>query len=308
MAGSESTALRFVKTDRGVHGDPLVSIAIPAYSPRFFGASLDSALAQTYGAIEIVVCDDSPGSEIEAVAHERTARFPVRYKRNPVRLGPRGNFTRCLEAARGEFVKLLCDDDLLEPECIASLLDAFRRAPDIALATSLRRRIDERGTQLEDQPATVPIVAEDSIVAGPTLANAMIMAGLNTVGEPSTTLFRRADLLEQAPGYFCFGDEPGHGIIDMVSWAALLLKGDAVYLNRRLSSFRIHEGQRQHDPAKAARNAASIRSLQAAWLELGLDRRLRPDELLVKPFPLDNGADWRAQPVLGFAARRIAAG
>jgi glycosyltransferase involved in cell wall biosynthesis len=308
MAGLEPAPDGFTKRDRQVHDDPLVSILIPAYNPGFFTASFDSALAQTYGNIDILICDDSPGPEIEAIVRARASRFPVRYERNPTRLRPRGNFTRCFERARGEFVKFLCDDDLLAPTCVASLLDSFRHAPDIALATSRRKRIDESGRALQDQPATMPIVAEDTVIAGPTLANAMIMVGLNTIGEPSTVLFRKADLLDQAPEYFRFDGEAGHGIIDMVTWTALLLKGDAVYRNEALSSFRIHPGQRQRDPAKWQRNVDSIRGLQAVWLALKVHQRVPPDLLLTKPFPPLRGVDWRIQPVLGFAARPVAAG
>lgn len=153
----------------------------------------------------------------------------------------------------------------------------------------------------------MPIVDEDAVVAGPALANVMIMAGLNTIGEPSTVLFRKADLLDQAPRYFRFDGVAGHGIIDMVTWAALLLKGDAVYRHDALSSFRVHAGQRQHDPAKVQRNVDSIRSLQAAWLDLRLHQRLQRDVLWTKPFPPARGLDWRKQPVLGFAARPVAA-
>ncbi|HEX5864037.1 MAG TPA: glycosyltransferase [Casimicrobiaceae bacterium] len=302
MAGLEVAPGGFTKRHRRLRTDPLVSILIPAYNARFFPACLDSALAQTYDNIEIVICDDSPGREIEAIARARASRFPVRYEPNAARLRPRGNFTRCFERARGEFVKFLCDDDLLAPDCVAALLDAFRRAPDITLATSRRRRIDAHGQDLGDQPATAPIVAEDAVLAGHTLANAMIMAGLNIVGEPTTALFRKIDLLDQAPEYFRFDGEAGHGIIDMVTWAALLLKGDAVYLCERLSSFRNHAGQRQRDPAKAQRNVESIRRLHAAWRDLKLHERLRPDVLLTKPYPPQRGMEWRAQPLLGFAA------
>jgi hypothetical protein len=124
------------------------------------------------------------------------------------------------------------------------------------------------------------------------------MAGLNTVGEPTTVLFRKADLLDQAPDYYRFNGAHGHGIVDMVTWSALLLKGDAVYLTESLSAFRIHAAQRQHDPASTQRNIASIRGLQAAWLELKLFEKVPPHLMLVKPFPPHADSDWRLQPVL----------
>ena len=304
--GAEHLAgLALTKPDRRVRGDPLVSILIPAYTPSFFAACLDSALAQTHRNVEIVICDDSRGPEIEDIVRAHARGGEIRYLRNEIRLGPRGNFTRCIELARGEFIKFLCDDDLLAPTCIAALLDAFRRAPDITLATSRRQRIDGNGSPLADIPATTPIVDENAVIAGYALANAMIVAGLNTIGEPSTVLFRKSDLLDQAPEYFRFAGVAGHGIIDMVTWSALLLKGDAAYLCGRESAFRSHPGQRQHDPAKLERNVASIRSLQAAWLALGVHEWQRPDQLLAKPFPAGPDSDWRQRSMGGYPARPI---
>jgi hypothetical protein len=93
----------------------------------------------------------------------------------------------------------------------------------------------------------------------------------------------------------------------MVTWAALLLKGDAGYRSEALSSFRVHPGQRQHDPSKVQRNVDSIRELQAAWLGLKLHQRLAPDLLWTKSFPSLGDEDWTSRPVLGFAARPVAA-
>ena len=218
------------KRDRRVAGDPLVSILIPAYNPAFFAPCLDSALAQTYDNIEIVVCDDSRGPKSRASS--LLAPIGGMFATCTIRraLGVRANYRRCFERARGDFAKFLCDDDLLSPTCVASLLDAFRRAPDVVLATSHRQRIDANGDRLGEQPATAPVVEESALIVGHSLATAMLMAGLNIVGEPSTTLFRKVDLVGQAPDYFCFHGVHGHGIIDMVMWSALLLKGDAVYL------------------------------------------------------------------------------
>lgn len=301
--GQDCADVDFTKRNRLLVGEPLVTVLVPAYNPRFFAICVDSALAQTYPNVEIVVCDDSSGNAIEDLCDERAARGVIRYLRNEQRLGPRGNFRRCFESARGDFVKFLCDDDVLAAGCVATLVDAFRRAPDIVLATSHRRRIDERGNDLPDQPATAAVVRRNTVVAGYTLANAMLMAGLNIVGEPSTALFRRSELADRAPDYFVFNGEHGHGVIDMVTWTALLLKGDAVFVRERLSGFRIHPAQRQHDPAKQERNIASIRGLQTAWLELGAIAPVAADTLLCKPFPPVGGADWKTQRVVSFASR-----
>lgn len=61
--------------------------------------------------------------------------------------------------------------------------------------------------------------------------------------------------------------------------------GDAVHLRDRLSSFRIHSGQRQQDPTKKARNREGLRSQRSAWLALGLSDDPSGSRLLAKPFP-----------------------
>ena len=291
--GERSLVLR--KPDRRASAAPSVSLAIPAYSPRFFEQSLASALAQTYANLEIIVCDDSPGKEIEATTRRLGLARSVVYVRNAVRLKGRGNYAKCFALATGEFIKYLNDDDVLVPDCVQRLVDAFRLAPDIVLATSYRRRVDEAGRPLPDMPATRPLVDRDMTIHGVTLANVMLMAGLNVVGEPTTTLFRRADLRQAMPDDFRFDSPDCMGVIDMAMWAPLLLKGDAVYIRDALSHFRIHAGQQQHDPALQQPTILAIRSLQSTWLSLGLHTRFRPDTLLAKPFP---GArePWQPHP------------
>jgi glycosyltransferase involved in cell wall biosynthesis len=297
---SASETMSFAKPARIATGTPLVSIAIPAYSLRFFAAAFDSALAQTYPNLEIVVGDDSRDDAIESVVRERRARMPVHYVRNPSRLGPRANYVDCFERSNGEYVKFLCDDDVLAADCVTRLMQAFRSVPDLTLATSRRYRIDADSIVLPDQPATMPIVDADRIIAGASLANAMLMVGLNMIGEPSTVLFRKADLEDQRPTFFHFDGAPGRGVIDMVMWASLLLKGDAVYLLEPQSAFRVHAAQRQHDPGVARMSIASIRELQAAWLALGLHRRRPPHLLSTQDYPPQPDSDWVDRPVASF--------
>jgi hypothetical protein len=282
---------------------PLVSILIPSSNPRYFRECLDSAIAQTYRPIEIVVGDDFEGDAVRAEAEARGEAAPIRYVKNPVRLGARGNYENLLELARGDYVKFLNDDDVLEAECVRTLLGAFLEVPDLTLATSHRLRIDAASRVVEDLPATRPAVPCDVIVDGVSLANAVIMHGLNFIGEPSTALFRRRDFARRPHvdrgGPYHFDGEEVRGAIDLAMWSRLLVQGNAAFFHARLSRFRSHGEQKQAQPDVVARSIAGIRGLQRKWIELGLFRRLPPHLLLVQPFPRAQAQadEWWLEPV-----------
>lgn len=103
----------------------LVTVVIPALnSARWIDAALASVLAQSYGAIEIVVVDN--GSEDDTVDVVRRAA-PGSRVLNASRRGPSAARNAGLDAARGEFVQFLDSDDLLQPDKVARHV-AFARA------------------------------------------------------------------------------------------------------------------------------------------------------------------------------------
>jgi glycosyltransferase involved in cell wall biosynthesis len=228
---------------------PLVSILIPAYHDRFFAEALASARAQTWPALEIVVLDDSAGEAIEAIARE--ARDPrVRYRRNRSRLGFDGNFTACLEEARGDLVKFLNDDDRLHPQCVAELAGALSANASVALATSRRFVIDERGARRPDTLATVPLSLVSAFIPGAELGNFVLMNMRNLIGEPSTAMFRRSQLACEPGSVFRWGARTYHCLADMSLWLRLLARGAAYYCATGLSEFRMHPGQEQEGAAR----------------------------------------------------------
>ena len=92
-------------------GGPLVSVVMPVYQgERYLAEALDSALAQGYEPLEIIVVDDGSTDAIAAIARAR----PVRY----VRLEHQG-LARArnagIKAARGEIVAFLDADDVWLP-------------------------------------------------------------------------------------------------------------------------------------------------------------------------------------------------
>lgn len=244
--------IEFEKPDRrlGAEELPLVTIAIPAYNPTYFRQALESALAQTYTNLEILICDDCSGPEIEDIAAEyqqHDAR--IRYSRNPPEVARknygRDNYVRCYRESRGEFIKYLNDDDLLAKNCVERMLKAFSVADDITLVTSKRQQIDPSGNFLPDIGATAALVAEDAVIEGLSLGAHVFATGRNLIGEPTTVMFRKSDLADIRPDPLSMDGKQLVGVCDLAMWLNLATKGNAIYLVEPLSYFRRHVDQVQ---------------------------------------------------------------
>jgi glycosyltransferase involved in cell wall biosynthesis len=112
-----------------------VSICIPAYNAApYLRQCLESALAQTFGDFEIILVDNASTDDTFAIATEY-ARIDgrIRLYKNPNNVGFLKNFNRCLDLAQGEWLKFLCADDWLQPQCIQRLLAA--RTPGVLVMT-----------------------------------------------------------------------------------------------------------------------------------------------------------------------------
>lgn len=107
--------------------NPLVSILIPCWGCKeYIREAIGSALAQTYKPIEVIVMEDcgDDGTYEEAL---KIKDRRLRVYRNERNLGQHGNKNRGLELANGQLIKYLDGDDVLEPSCVAQLVDAWQR-------------------------------------------------------------------------------------------------------------------------------------------------------------------------------------
>ncbi len=248
---------------------PIVSVCIPTYrGAEVLGATLESVLQQTFQDFELLVIDDqSPDDTAAVVASYADPR--IRYHRNPVNLGPEGNWNRCLELAQGRYFKLLPHDDLLMPDCLESQVAALDGDVDqqIALVFGFRRIIGPTGRVIATRGR---LLARPGCLDGPALVRRCVRSGGNLIGEPGNGLFRRA-LAEQVGRY----DASHPYVVDLDWWFRLLRHGSAWYTARHASSFRISKGswsvelgRRQHfDFAGLIARVASEPAYRLRWVD-----------------------------------------
>lgn len=261
---------------------PRVSILIACYKPEFFRETLESALAQDYPSFEVVVTDDDPTGACEAIVRSFDDSR-LRYFRNSERLGGVRNHLEAFARAEGEYVKFLSDDDVLATDCVRKLAACLLRQPNATVATSHRQRIDAAGVALDDIEATKRIVGEPSVIRGVRALQKLIGEQLNYIGEPSTAMFRRADLAGTTPHIFAVAGVETRSNIDVSMWCTLLAKGDLVYLPETLSYFRIHDAQDQHDPVMKEHGRNAWEWIRRVGLHLGLWVAGVGAELLPRP-------------------------
>ncbi|WP_419736701.1 glycosyltransferase [Pseudomonas sp. COR18] len=223
---------------------PLVSILIPAFNPRFFAKALNSALLQTHGHLEVIVCDDSRGDEIEQVVRSlgEQSAVTVRYVRNPRTLGVVGNLNACLAQARGEYVKFLCDDDQLLAGCIEQQAQSLIAHADVNLVLAQRLYWDADDLQLPSRLENSPLSPVSGVFKGEDLLAICENFPANFLGGLSCALFRRADLLELLPAL----TQPDHCFVaslDLALYICLLRRGNLVVLNNVLGIERLYPGR-----------------------------------------------------------------
>ena len=215
---------------------PAVSICIPAYKGAVvLAATIESVLAQTFADFELVIIDDnSPDDTATLVAGYADPR--IRFLRNPSNLGPQGNWNRCLEEARGTYFKLLPQDDLLAPDCLALQVGVLERDTErqIALVFSAREIIGPTGKVVFRRGYAD---AAEGRLPGLDVVARCIRNGTNLIGEPGAVMLRKRTA--DATGPFD-GQDPY--VIDLDYWFRLLAAGDAYYFDRPLASFRIYAG------------------------------------------------------------------
>lgn len=114
----------------------LVSVVVATYRRELeLQRALASVAAQDYSCFEIIVVDDNDDAawnkKVDRVIEQFTAEFSdirLKYIRNSPNLGSAKSRNAGIEAASGDYVCFLDDDDIYLPERISTQLDAMIKA------------------------------------------------------------------------------------------------------------------------------------------------------------------------------------
>ena len=216
---------------------PRVSVVLPAYNnAQFLGKTIQSILSQDYGDYELIVADHSSQDKTGEVIERYAANSFVRVMSpTPPGGGALANWNRVSGFARGEFIKLVCGDDLIAPSALREQVAALDANPSAVLVASPRALIDSNGRVILRRRGLAGL---HGLVPGRAAVRAAVRSGANIFGEPACVLFKR-QILEREGGW----DSQFPYLIDQATYTRILLHGDMVALPNVLASFRISSGQ-----------------------------------------------------------------
>jgi glycosyltransferase involved in cell wall biosynthesis len=292
---------------------PAVSVAITAYnSEPWVAEAVRSALEQTMRDIEVVVVDDaSTDDTYAAVAAVDDPR--LRLYRNSENLGEAANWNRTVSLCRSPLVKLLCSDDVLDPESVEKMSRPFSH-PSVGMVFSRRTILGDQSRAESYGSAHTRFGKLGDVNDGRSLFERYLHTRFddNWVGEPSNVMLR-SDI------FSTIRFDPRVVRTDMAMWIQTMFHYDVGFVDEELTIYRVRIGS----VTDLAGDSGS-RWLDQLWLyeilladpaierAYGVElRRLRrrervrmPARLLLKygryPARWKDAAEYLRQPLAGF--------
>jgi glycosyltransferase involved in cell wall biosynthesis len=211
---------------------PLVSVVMPIFNGLpYLIESVASVTNQGYPSIELVLVDggsiDGSREWVEAFEHPRVVKDYL-----PQGTPAAGTWTRASELASGEFVKLLCQDDLIYPDALAKQVADLQANPSAGMAIVQRDMVSASCRVLFHGRGCAGLPG--GLVDGVHSLEIGARQGANIFGEPLAVLFRR-DAMQAALPW----DDKHPFLLDMFFYAKVLRRHDLVVRKESLGAFRI---------------------------------------------------------------------
>ncbi len=227
-AGGRSTAVTKPR--------PKLTVCIPTCNgARFLAESIQSVLGQSFGDFELLIVDDASDDDSRGVSGSFSDPR-VRLFSNASRLGLVGNWNRCLDLARGEYICIFHQDDVMEPDNVSSKVAFLDEHPSAGFVYSSVLQVDAGGEVISGWWYFEPRPEQEGLHSGADFFRTLV-TGPNIVSCPSV-LVRRA--CYERIGKF------SHSLpftADWELWMRAALFFDVGYLVAPLVRYRRHDAQ-----------------------------------------------------------------
>ena len=210
---------------------PAISVCIPTYNgAKYIAQTIESILNQTFTDFEIIVSDDgSSDNTLEIVGSFNDPRI-VRIDRLS-KVGAEANWNNAVANASASLVKLVCQDDLLYPQCLEVEVQTMSKSEnqDVSFCFHLRDFVTPNSRKLSARRVGYSNLQKYSKTE---ILTKVVRSGGNPIGEPMAVTMRKLSL--NSAGKF-----RGDYVIDLDMWSKLSDQGSALFIEQHLSAFRI---------------------------------------------------------------------
>ncbi len=221
--------------------DPLVTICMPVYNgEQFLMESLTGVVNQSYSNLEILIVDDQSTDRSEEIIRSFSEKDNrIVYVQNDINLGLVGNWNKCLNLAKGDWIKFHFQDDLIHIEGVENLLRSAQQN-EVSLVISDRSYTGaDRNISLYNDPSLRLSNSFKSGIVDPESVFQLFrndFLGKNFLGEPIVGLFSKK-LIDK---YGVFNNTLKQ-ICDFEYWLRICTNESFYFLDESLVTFRVHQ-------------------------------------------------------------------
>ena len=246
----------FIAGAKGLSMRPFWSVMIPAYNPRadYLQQTLRSVLQQDPGPknMQIEVIDDCSTGNIASEVTRRVSADRVTFFAESQNRGLANTWNKCIERARGHWVHILHQDDIVFPGFYERLNHGIVSNPHIGMAFSRFAIIDANGHWMGLGPleSSTPTVLEnwlEQIATGYHLECPAVVVNRTTY--------------EQLGG---FRPELS-SVLDVEMWVRIAAHTPVYYDPQILAGFRRHEGNTSAFQARMGVNMTDMAKAIEIW-------------------------------------------
>jgi len=176
---------------------PFVSVVTPFHNTvDYLAQCIESVLNQTYDEFEYILVDNCSTDGSSEIAEEFACRDSrIRLFRRTELLSQVKNYNRALQemCPASQYCKIVQADDLIFPECLQLMVDAFAESESIGLVSSYWLK----GNEVRGSGFPFP----DRVMFGGDLARHYLREGLWVFGSPTTVMYRSSLVRDGKPFY-----------------------------------------------------------------------------------------------------------